>query len=613
MTPLSDLKNFLLFFFLCGSAQCLIDDSLKPVNIYYFEPPFPNYPKMTEFVEKHKDMTCDDLGIDESCLVINSEMATKTIKFLYASQECDECSLQELASIEPNTAVKKTLEYASLGSVWEVIDEDNRSICREQHYLGENSWYHINVNDTGCFLVCDKEPEPTYLPIIYAIGFYILLALLWIIIKYLQKKEVFNIIFHSNSMDVSADFVATYSSSTSVEEQKKPVQKRLRSLDTVRGLAIVIMIFVNYGGGKYWYFHHAHWNGLTVADLVFPWFIWMMGMSMALSMRSLLRKAVSRRKIFLKILKRSVILFALGIMLNTYCHVVDLDKLRIPGVLQRFSITYFIVATIHLFYASAQDDQNSSLSPFRDITPYGAEWLIMITFLGSHVLLTFLVHSADCPKGYLGPGGLHDQGKFPNCTGGAAGFIDRVILGEQHLYQHPTIKEIYHTSMPYDPEGILGYFTSIFLVFLGLQAGKILITYKESKERLIRWITWSCATGTVAAILCFCSKNDGIIPVNKNLWSVSFIMATGSLAFMLLSICYFVIDVKKIWNGAPFFYAGMNSIMLYVGHEITHKMFPWSWQMRPTHMNELFQDLWGTTLWVLISIYMYHKNFFLAI
>lgn len=57
----------------------------------------------------------------------------------------------------------------------------------------------------------------------------------------------------------------------------------------------------------------------------------------------------------------------------------------------------------------------------------------------------------------------------------------------------------------------------------------------------------------------------------------------------------------------------MNPILLYVGHEITTKMFPWSWEIESTHMNELFQDLWGTSLWVMISIYMYYKNFFLAI
>lgn len=60
-------------------------------------------------------------------------------------------------------------------------------------------------------------------------------------------------------------------------------------------------------------------------------------------------------------------------------------------------------------------------------------------------------------------------------------------------------------------------------------------------------------------------------------------------------------------------FLGMNAILLYVGHEITHNMFPWNWEIESTHMNELFQDLWGTTLWVLIAIWMFQKNFFLAV
>merc|ERR1719273_1218987 len=93
--------------------------------------------------------------------------------------------------------------------------------------------------------------------------------------------------------------------------------KRVRSLDAFRGLAIVIMIFVNYGGGGYSFFAHARWNGLTVADLVFPWFMWIMGVSMVISIQSQLRKSVSRRKMILNVLRRSAILFFLGLVINS--------------------------------------------------------------------------------------------------------------------------------------------------------------------------------------------------------------------------------------------------------------------------------------------------------
>ncbi|KAG8197471.1 hypothetical protein JTE90_007213 [Oedothorax gibbosus] len=596
---------------------------LEPVDIF-FEP---LDSKLSPVIDKSRNMTCGHLGIDEACIIIKSNV-DKVVKFQYQSMECDNCSYLEMKPLKPFEEQKLIIKFASFGTMWQVSNGDNKSFCsEEQIYLGESSWYHINVNNTGCSLVCDKQPENVVYPILIALGFYALLFFLAWAGKLIYRSRFFNNVFHRKSLEVSTELAAAYSSSSTIEEKKKPHQQRLRSLDTVRGLSLVIMIFVNYGGGRisivvmifvnygggsYTFFNHSHWNGLTVADLVFPWFIWMMGMSMAISMKSQLRKIVSKKKIFLNILRRSIILFSLGIMLNTLCLNVNLLDLRVPGVLQRFGVSYFVVATAHLFFASADEETAVGYS-FKDLVSYKVEWLIMLMCLAMHLVLMFVVHSPDCPRGYFGPGGLHDHGLYENCTGGAAAYIDTIILGSRHLYQHPESKAIYHSVVPCDPEGILGYFTSIFLVFLGLQAGKILLMFKDPTARMVRWTLWGIFTGMGAGILCCFSKNDGWIPVNKNLWSLSFILATGSLAFILLTMCYFVIDVKKYWSGAPFYHAGMNSILLYVGHEVTHNMFPWSWQVQPTHMHELFMDLWGTSLWVLIAVYMHYKNNFIAI
>ncbi|CAL1292528.1 unnamed protein product [Larinioides sclopetarius] len=606
---------FFIMYFIVGTglARRQSNNLLQPFDVYFEAPHKNTYYSVVEVEESKKNMSCGSLGIDQSCIVINSKVDF-VVNFLYQSMECENCSMLALEPLLPHHSQQLILKLASLGTIWKVQNEHNKTICGlTRNYLGENAWYHIDVNQTECSLICDKEPEPTYYPVIIALSFYGLLFILYALGGFVYRSALFNNFFRQNSLDVSTDLAAAFSSSSTIDDKKpKPSQQRLRSLDTVRGIAIVVMIFVNYGGGRYWYFEHAHWNGLTVADLVFPWFIWMMGMSMAFSLKSQLRKIVSKKKIFWKIVKRSVKLFALGVMLNTICSNVNLHELRILGVLQRFGICYFVVATVHLFYASA-DDKGYSSSAFRDIISFGGEWLIILAFLTTHILLMYLVHEPDCPKGYFGPGGLHDQGAYFNCTGGAAGYIDRLLLGPSHLYQHPGLKAIYGGTQPYDPEGILGYFTSIFLVFLGLQAGKILLMFKEPKARLIRWMTWAIVTGCISGILCCFSKNDGWIPVNKNLWSVSFILATSSLAFVLLSICYAVNDVHKLWSGGPFYHAGMNSIMLYVGHELTHNMFPWRWQVHPTHLNELFMNLWGTTLWVFIAVWMHRKNVFVTV
>ena len=120
-----------------------------------------------------------------------------------------------------------------------------------------------------------------------------------------------------------------------------------------------------------------------------------------------------------------------------------------------------------------------------------------------------------------------------------------------------------------------------FQVFLGAQAGMTLLIFNDWKSRIVRWLGWSAVTGAIGALLCLASQNDGWIPVNKNLWyivsnlyqcqllytdietktlsrnrSLSYVMVTTCFAFFLLSFCYFLIDVLKLWTGAPFFYPG---------------------------------------------------------
>ncbi|KJE91841.1 hgsnat protein [Capsaspora owczarzaki ATCC 30864] len=382
---------------------------------------------------------------------------------------------------------------------------------------------------------------------------------------------------------------------------------RVRSLDTFRGIALSIMLFVNYGGGGYWFFDHSTWNGLTVADLVFPWFIFMMGVSMSLSFEKLRRRGAPRGALFLKVIRRSMTLFALGLFL--VCRQIIFATWRMPGVLQRFAVSYLFVAAIVMFvpiFATLP-------GPFRDLTSHWLQWVVIGIFITIHTCITFLYDVPGCGTGYIGPGGIGDFGQYMNCTGGAAGYIDSQVFG-RHIYQAPTAQAYYLTGA-YDPEGLLGCLTSVVITFLGYQAGRILVTFSTHSARLRRWAAWGVGLGLLGLILCKGTQNDGWIPINKNLWSLSFVLIMAGLGYLMLASCYIIVDVRKLWDGAPFIYPGMNSIFVYMGSELFFYYFPFTYanEVENTHGALLFMHLTATALWILIAYLMYRKKVFISV
>ncbi|KAK3745938.1 hypothetical protein QZH41_012753, partial [Actinostola sp. cb2023] len=316
-------------------------------------------------------------------------------------------------------------------------------------------------------------------------------------------------------------------------------------------------------------------------------FIWIMGVSITLSFKSITRKKVKASVVLRKIVRRSLILFGLGVFTSNFN---DLEFYRIPGVLQRFAICYFVIALMQLYLPPREEVQKRWWDPIRDVITLWKQWLVMAVVVVIFLIVTYGIKVGDCPTGYTGPGGIGEG--FPlavNCTGGVANYIDSKFLGN-HIYRWPTVKGLFKTTLPHDPEGCLGSLTSAFLVFLGVQ-------------------------GVIGIGLCGGTKNEGAIPINKNLWSLSFICVTGATSFFLLTACYILTDAFDWWNGAPFFYPGMNAILLYVGHGILYDRFPFTWKLDEygTHADKLAMHLIGTALWILISFYLFKKKFFLKI
>ncbi|KAL7856391.1 hypothetical protein AOLI_G00199950 [Acnodon oligacanthus] len=578
------------------------------------------------------------LKMDEAALYVINEVESEMLLSLM-SDHCFQCFPQPVGRVPagPGPGAPATVGFTVSTQHALILQLNstpvNTELCRMHFHFGEHGNYSLwvkNLNDlsqVNCTMVTDSEPINSYLPILLAFlvfaSLYVLAAI-WNSVKGLDAVR--NLLLRLGStMEAERLINSELGSPSRVVESSAesiiPVTagRRLRSLDTFRGLALVMMVFVNYGGGRYWFFRHESWNGLTVADLVFPWFVFIMGTSISLSVNGALCRGATRSRLVRKVCWRSLQLFLIGVFIvnPNYClGPLSWDSLRIPGVLQRLAFTYLVVAVLEVLVARVHQD--SSLTdvwwyPVHDVFLNWPAWIFVIAMETLWLCLTFLLPIPGCPTGYLGPGGIGDFGQYPNCTGGAAGYIDRWLLGENHIYQTPSSRVIYQTTVPFDPEGVLGSINSVLMAFLGLQAGKVLLHYREQHRQIItRFLVWSFLLGIGSAVLTKCSRNQGYIPVNKNLWSLSYVTTLSCFAFVVLLVVYYTVDVRRWWSGAPFYYPGMNSILVYVGHEVFEDYFPFRWRMvnSQSHSEHLAQNLLATSIWVLISYVLYRKKIF---
>ncbi|XP_008415073.1 heparan-alpha-glucosaminide N-acetyltransferase isoform X1 [Poecilia reticulata] len=579
------------------------------------------------------------LKMDEALLTVSNELETEVL-VSWRSERCYQCLYQHLgvvpAGSSPGQPGSADFSVSTQHEITLQLNStpDAQELCKVQFHFGEHGNYSLwmkNLNTvslTNCSLVTNSEPVNSNMPILVAFFVFVGLALIFAVgCRVLRLGVVRGFVLRiSGTMETERLINSELGSprtdglvTDNILPSPANANRRLRSLDTFRGISLVIMVFVNYGGGRYWFFRHSSWNGLTIADLVFPWFVFIMGTSIALSINSLLRGGANRTSLLKKVLWRSSQLFLIGVFIinPNYClGPLSLDNLRIPGVLQRLAWSYLVVASLDLLVARGHLDiltTDAWWSPGLDIILYWPAWLCVLLMEIVWLCLTFLLPVPDCPTGYLGPGGIGDMGLHVNCTGGAAGYIDRRLLGEQHIYQSPSSKVIYATKMPFDPEGVLGSINSVLMAFLGLQAGKILLHYRDVPTSVIsRFLIWGLLLGTISAVLTECSTDRGFIPVNKNLWSLSYVTTLACFAFVLLVLVYYTIDVKKWWSGAPFYYPGMNSILVYVGHEVFEDYFPFRWRMAnsQSHAEHLIQNVLATSLWVVISYILYRKRIF---
>ena len=311
----------------------------------------------------------------------------------------------------------------------------------------------------------------------------------------------------------------------------KAKPERVLSLDTFRGFALCFMLFANFDGGRYWYFDHARWNGLTVADLLFPWFVFMSGVSAAMSFASERRRGATASALALKSAVRCLKLLALGLfVVNSPTY---LPGLRAFSVLSYFAMSYLCIGLVDALVpvlgsgSSGGDDAagatSSTAAPatlagalYADFGRYALQWGVMGVVAAVYLLLRFALPVPGCPTGYAGPGGLADQGAYPaSCVGGAAGYLSVLLFGAAHSYAQPTCADTYQCGA-YDPEGAMGALMAAWMAWLGLSAGRMLEAARArvgtgsgsaravAPQITARWVAMGLLLCLGAGVLCGC-------------------------------------------------------------------------------------------------------------
>ncbi len=299
--------------------------------------------------------------------------------------------------------------------------------------------------------------------------------------------------------------------------------KRLLSLDVLRGITIAGMILVNNAGNwgrVYAPLRHAGWDGLTPTDLIFPFFLFIMGISTFISLQKYHFRA--DKALVFKILKRTVIIFGIGLAiawigLSFRNHALaGFSHLRIPGVLQRLAVTYCLASFVAVWVK-------------HKYIPYLTAFLLV-----GYALLMWLGNGMTSGENNL------------------IGLTDKALLGSNHLL-----------SVNFDPEGILSTVSALCNVLIGFLCGKMIVETGDTDRRILRLFI-------VGAVLTFAGFLFSYgCPLNKKIWSSTFVLTTCGMGATLLALLAWIIDAKGYKRWSRFFESfGVNPLFIYVFAEV---------------------------------------------
>ncbi len=297
--------------------------------------------------------------------------------------------------------------------------------------------------------------------------------------------------------------------------------ERLTSLDAFRGLTVASMMLVNNPGdwgAIYPPLEHAAWSGWTFTDIIFPFFLWMVGVALTLSTAKRIEQGANREKLLAHVVRRSVLIFALGLFLAGFPYF-HLSHIRIPGVLPRIAVCYFIASLIFLY------------------SKWRTQVAAIVVLFASYWLLMMLV-----------PLPCAGTSRFDiNCN--FARYVDGLLLSG-HMWSQTKV---------WDPEGIVSTLPAIATTLFGVLTGTLLRQKLSSEKKAIFLL------GIGAGLFALGQVANIWMPINKSLWTVSFSLLMAGLATMEFAVLYWVIDIRgyKKW-ATPLVIYGTNAIVVFV-------------------------------------------------
>ena len=305
---------------------------------------------------------------------------------------------------------------------------------------------------------------------------------------------------------------------------------RLLSLDVFRGITVAGMVLVNNAGSSpsYTPLEHAKWDGWTPTDLIFPFFVFIVGVAIPLAFQRRVEQGGTQTDLEWKILKRSLLIFFISLfVLHAFPYTLEkLGRIRIPGVLQRIALCYFFASLIFIK------------------TKPRTQWMI-----AGGLLLLYWAMMKLIPAPGFAAGDLSMEGNL-------AAWMDRTLM-PGHIYRPQ-----------YDPEGFFSTMPAISTCLAGVFTGRWL----NSKREPIDKAAGMFGGGALCIIIGYIW--DWVFPINKALWTSSYVVFTAGMALQLLALCYWSIDIKgyKKWT-KPFVIFGVNALALFVFSGLLARIF----------------------------------------